>query len=110
MVLFIFVTAAALPRFFVIARVLVADGASALVLDVVLAAGVVDFGADCAAPTLCCLRFFQLKVIVLVLCVGGVLVGFSVGLKSARLICCLVSASDCAIDHVSRWAGSVPWN
>jgi len=32
-VLFIFVTAAALPRFFALARVLVAGGASALVFD-----------------------------------------------------------------------------
>ncbi len=62
MVLFVFVTAAALPRFFVIARVLVAGGVSALVLDLALAAGVVDFGADCAAATLYCLRFFRLKV------------------------------------------------
>ena len=89
-------------------RVLVAGGASVLVLDLVLAAGVVDFGADCAATTLRCLRFFLLKVIVLVLCVGGVLVGVSVGLKSVRPICCLASSSDCAINRVSRWAGSVP--
>ncbi len=34
--------------------------------------------------------------------------GFSVGLKSARPICCLASSSDCAIHRVSRWAGSVP--
>ena len=38
-VLFIFITAAALPRFFVLAHVLVAGGASALVLDLVLVAG-----------------------------------------------------------------------
>ncbi len=75
-VLFIFVTAAALPRFFVLAHVLVAGGASDLVLDLVLVAGVVDFGAECAAATLRCLRFFQL-VLVLVLCIGGVLVVFS---------------------------------
>ncbi len=74
-----------------LASVLVAGGASALVLDLVLVAGVVDFGADCAAATLCCLRFFQLKVIVLVLCAGGVLVSFSVGLESARPICHLAS-------------------
>ena len=36
MVLFIFITAAALPRFFVLARVLVAGGAFALVFDLVL--------------------------------------------------------------------------
>ena len=101
MVLFIVVAAAALPRFFVLARVLVNGGASALVLDLVLAAGVVDFGAACAAATLRCLHCFQLKVIVLVLCVGGVLMGFSLGLKSARPICCLTSLSDCAIDRVS---------
>ena len=59
-----------------LAHVLVAGGASALVLDLVLAAGLVDFGVACAAATLCCLRFFQLKGIVLVLCVGGVFVGF----------------------------------
>ncbi len=35
-------------------------------------------------------------------------VGFSVGLKSACPICCLASSSDCDIDRVSRWAGSVP--
>ena len=91
-----------------IARVLVADGASALVLDLVLAAGVVDFGAECAATTLRCLRFFRLKVLVLVLCVGGALLGFSVGLETARPICCLANSSDCAIDRVSRWAVSVP--
>jgi hypothetical protein len=108
MVLFIFITTAALPRFFVLARVLVAGGASALVLDLVLAAGVVEFGAECAAATLRCLRFFRLKVLVLVLCVGGALVGFSVGLENARPICCLASSSDFAIDRVSRWAVSVP--
>ncbi len=85
MVLFIVVTAAALPRFFfVLVRVLVAGGASALVLDLVLAAGVVDFGAECAAATLRCLRFFRL-VLVLVLCVGGALVGFfCVGPKTQK--------------------------
>ena len=41
-----------------LAHVLVAGGASDLVLDLVLAAGVVDFGAVCAAATLRCLRFF----------------------------------------------------
>ncbi len=71
-----------------IARVLVAGGASALVLDLVLAAGVVDFGAECAATTLRCLRFFRLNVLVLELCVGGALVGFSIGLETARPICC----------------------
>ncbi len=85
-----------------------AGGASALVLDLVLAAGVVDFGAECAATTLRCLRFFRLKVLVLVLCVGGALLGFSVGLETARPICCLANSSDCAIDRVSRWAVSVP--
>ena len=83
--------------------------ASALVLDLVLAAGVVDLGAVCAATTLRCLRFFRLKVLVLlVLCVGGALVGFSVGLKTAHPICCLVNLSDCAINRVSCWAVSVP--
>jgi len=79
-VLFIFVTDAALPRFFVLARVLVAGGASALVLDLVLAAGVVDFGAVCAAATLrfACVSSYLL---VLVLCVVGARVGFSVGPK-----------------------------
>ena len=90
-----------------LARVLVAGGAFALVLDLVLAAGVVDCGADCAAATLRCLRFFRLKVIVPVLCVGGVHVGLSVDLESACPICHLVSSSDCVIDRVSRWAGSV---
>ena len=51
-VLFIFVTAAALPRFFVLARILVAGGASALVLDLVLVAGVVDLEQN-AQPPLC---------------------------------------------------------
>ena len=97
--LFIFITAAALPRFFVFAHVLVAGGASALVLDLVLAAGVVDFGAECAAATLRCLRFFQL-VLVLVLCVGGALVGFFIGPENAHPICCLASLSDCAINRV----------
>ncbi len=83
-----------------------AGGASALVLDLVLAAGVVDFGAVYAAATLCCLCFFRLM-LVLVLCVGGALVGFSVGPKNARPICCLASSGDCAIDRVSRWAVSV---
>ncbi len=107
-VLFIFVTAAALPRFFVLARILVAGGASALVLDLVLVAGVVAFGADCAAATLRCLHFFRLKVIVPVHCVAGGHVGFSVDLESARPICRLASSSDCVIYRVSRWAGSVP--
>ena len=44
----------------------------------------------------------------LVLCVGGVLVGCSLGLKSACTIRRSASSSDCAIDRVSRWAGSVP--
>ena len=57
-VLFIFVAAAALPRFFVLVRVLVAGEASALVLDLVLAAGVVGVGAAFVAATLRCLRFF----------------------------------------------------
>jgi len=105
-VLFIFVAAAALSRFFVCAHILVAGGASALVLDLVLAAGVVDFGAVYAAATLCCLCFFRLM-LVLVLCVGGALVGFSVGPKNARPISCLASSGDCAIDRVSRWAVSV---
>jgi hypothetical protein len=56
--MFIVVAAAALPRFSVLVHVLVADGASALVLDLVLVAGVVDFGAACAAATLRCLRYF----------------------------------------------------
>ena len=42
------------------------------------------------------------------LCIGGVLVGFSIGLESARPICRLASLSDCAIDSVSCWAGSFP--
>ena len=91
-----------------LARVLVAGGASDLVLDLVLVAGVVDFGAECAATTLHCLLFFQLKVLVLVLCIGGALVGFSVGLKTARPICCSANLSDCTIDRVRRWAVSVP--
>ena len=93
--------------FIFVARVLVVGGASVLVLDLVLAAGVVEFGAECAAATLRCLRFFRLKVLVLVLCVGGALVGFSVGLENARPICCLASSSECAIDRVSCWAVSV---
>ena len=35
-------------------------------------------------------------------------VGFSVGLESAHPVCCLASLSDCDIDRVSHWAGSVP--
>jgi len=108
-VLFIFVTAAALLTFFVLGRVLVDGGASALVLDLVLVAGVVDFGGECAAATLRCFCFFQLKVLVLVLCTGGALVGFSVGLENAHPICCLVSSSDCAINRVSHWAVSFPY-
>ena len=92
--------------FIFVARVLVVGGASALVLDLVLVAGVVDFGAECAAATLRCLRFFRL-VLVLVLCVGGALVDFFVGPENARPICCLASSSDCAINRVSRWAVSV---
>ncbi len=46
-----------------LARVLVAGGAFALVLDLVLAAGVVDCGADCAAATLRCLRFFRFNLL-----------------------------------------------
>ena len=62
-----------------------------------------------AQPPLCvALRLFQLKVLVLVLCFGGALVGFSVGLKTACLICCLANLSDCAIDRVRRWAVSAP--
>ena len=45
--------------------------------------------------------------LVLVLCIGGALVGFSVGPKNARPISCLASSSDCAIVCVSRWAVSV---
>ena len=59
MVLFIVIPAAALSRFFVLVRVLVAGGASVLVVDLVLVAGVVDFGAACAAATLRCLLFFS---------------------------------------------------
>ena len=62
-VLFILAFAAAFPWFFVLARVLVAGGVSALlaalVLDLVLAAGVVAVGVDCAAASRCCLCFFQ---------------------------------------------------
>ena len=83
-----------------LANILVAGGASALVLDLMLVAGVVDFGAECAAATLRCLRFFRL-VLVLVLCVGGALVGFLVGPENAHPICCLASSSDCAIDRQS---------
>ncbi len=68
----------------------------------------IDFGVECAATTLCCLRFFRLKVLVLVLCFGGALVGFSVGLKTAHPICCLAHSSDCAINRVSRGAVFVP--
>ena len=82
--------------FIFVARVLVVGGASVLVLDLVLAAEVVDFGAECAAATLHCL-----------LCVGGTLVDFFIGPENARPICCLASLSDCAIDRVSRWAVSV---
>ncbi len=87
-----------------LARVLVAGGASALVLDLVLAAGVVDCGADCAAATLRCLRFFRFKVVGPV---GGVQVGLSVDFENVRPICCLASSIDCVIDRVSRWADSV---
>ncbi len=83
-----------------LAHVRVAGGASALVLDLMLVAGVVDFGAECAAATLRCLHFFRL-VLVLVLCVGGALVGFLVGPENAHPICCLASSSDCAIDRQS---------
>jgi hypothetical protein len=107
MVLCIVVASAALPMFFVFVRILVAGGASALVLDLVWAAGLVAFGVVCAATTLCCLRYFRLRGIVLVVCIGGVSVGFSVGLENARLICRVAISSDCAIDRVSRWAGSV---
>jgi hypothetical protein len=57
-------TAVALPWFFKLVHVLVAVGASALVaalvLDIVLVAGVVAFGVSCAAASLRCLRFFRL--------------------------------------------------
>ena len=102
--LFIFATAAAFPSFFVLARVLVAGGASALVLDLVLAAGEVAFVDDGAAATLRCLRFFRRNVLVLVV---GLLVGFSVGGKNACAIFWLANSSDCAITLVIRWAGSV---
>ena len=102
--LFIFATAAAFPRLFVLARVLVAGGASALVLDLVLAAGEVAFVDDCAAATLRWLRFFRRNVIVLVV---GLLVGVSVCHKNACAIFWLANSSDCAITLVIRWAGSV---
>ena len=54
------------------------------------------------------LAFLLTQSACLVLCVGGALVGFSIGLKNARPICCLASLSDCAIDRVSCWAVSVP--
>ena len=64
MVLFTVATAAVFPWFFVLAHVLVAGGASALVaalvLDLVLVAGVVAFGVACAAASLRCLRYFRL--------------------------------------------------
>ena len=90
-----------------LARILVAGGAFALVLDLVLAAGVVDCGADCAAATLRCLRFFRFKAVGPVLCGGGVQVGFSVDFENVRPICRLASSIDCVIDRVIRWAGSV---
>ena len=46
--------------------------------------------------------------LVLVLCIGGAHVGFFVGPKNACSFCCLASSSDCAIDRVSHWVGSVP--
>jgi hypothetical protein len=100
-----FATAAAFPRFFVLARVLVAGGASALVLNLVLAVGEVAFVDDRDAATLRCLRFFQLNVLVLVV---GLFVGVSVGRKNACAIFGVAGSSDCAINLVSRWAGSVP--
>ena len=54
------------------------------------------------------LAFLLTQSACLVLCVGGALVGFSIGLENARPICCLASLSDCAIDRVSCWAVSVP--
>jgi len=64
MVLFTVATAAVFPWFFVLAHVLVAGGASALVaalvLDLVLAAGVVAFGVACAATSLRYLHYFWL--------------------------------------------------
>ena len=52
---------------------MVAGGASALVvtlvLDLVLAAGVVAIGVDCAAPSLHCLHFFWLIGLEGVLCI-----------------------------------------
>jgi hypothetical protein len=105
MVLLIFATAAALPRFFVLAQVLVAGGASALVLDLVLAVGEVAFVDDCASATLRCLRFFRLNVLVLVV---GLLVSVSVGRENVFANFWLANLSDCAINRVIRWAGSVP--
>ena len=102
--LFIFATAAAFPSFFVLARVLVAGGASALVLDLVLAAGEVAFVDDGAAATLRCLHFFRCNVLVLVV---GLLIGFSFGGENACAIFWLANSSDCAITLVIRWAGSV---
>ncbi len=88
-----------------LAQVLVAGGASALVLDLVLAAGEVAFVDDCAAATLRCLRFFRLNVLVLVV---GLFVGVSIGRENACAIFWVASSSDCAINLVICWAGSVP--
>ena len=76
-----------------LAHVLVAGGASALVLDLVLAAGVVDLEQNAQPP----------------LCVACNSSNSKFGLETARPICCLANLSDCcAIDCVSRWAVSVP--
>ena len=112
MVLRTVATAAAFPWFFVLVRILVAGGVSALVaalvLDLVLSAGVVAFGVACAAASLHCLRFFRLIGLARVLCVGDVLVDVSVVLKNAHAICCVTNSSNDDIDRVSRWADAVP--
>jgi hypothetical protein len=111
-VLRIVATAAAFSWFFVLARIQEAGGASALVavlvLNLLLAAGVVAFGVDCAAVSLHCLLFFQRIFLVRVLCVEDVLVGVSVVCTNARVICLVASLSDKDIDRVSRWAGAAP--
>jgi len=81
---------------------------AALVLDLVVEAGVVAFGVAYAAASLCCLHFFQLIGLVRVLCVGDVLVGVSVVLENARAICCVTNLSDDDINRVGRWAAAVP--
>ena len=79
----------------------------ALVLDLVLAAGVVAFGADGAVAFLHCFRFSLLIVFDSMNCAGDVVVGTNNVLENACAICCVACLIDCDMDCFRCWAGDV---